>query len=303
MTPAASHTPTRAHPAVVISPRRAARFFSAAVLVLVALHASKVAIRVLFHHDSLFGLLEFVDLDEERSFPTWYSGGALLTAAALMAVITGVKRRQRDAFAVHWCGLAGVLTAMSADEILMFHECLVPLVARVIPAEGYLRQGWVVVALPLVGALLLTYASFLRALPARFRWLMVGSGVVFVAGAIGAEVVGSVVYEATWTRTVAYDFWVIMEEGMEMAGVVLLIYTLVSYIGSCLPGLTIGFAEPGVEAPPNAPRRMRATPSRAPAYTPSHARPTPRGVSRLPVRQLTPSSTSRYERRLTPSGQ
>jgi hypothetical protein len=91
----------------------------------------------------------------------------------------------------------------------------------------WLGPGLVVVAL--VG---LFYLRFLLALPRRFQVLFAASGALFLAGAVGAEMVGSEIArhrlgdDASW----AYQVAVIVEEGLEMAGGALFIYALLAHI-------------------------------------------------------------------------
>lgn len=87
-------------------------------------------------------------------------------------------------------------------------------------------------ALVIVALVALSYIGLLRALPRQFLVLFATSGAVFVAGAVGAEWIGSELgrhqlgNDASW----AYQLVVIVEEGLEMAGIALFIYALLLYI-------------------------------------------------------------------------
>jgi hypothetical protein len=78
----------------------------------------------------------------------------------------------------------------------------------------------------------LCHLRFPLALPRRFQVLFAASGALFLAGAVGAEMVGSEIARqrlgdgASW----AYQIEVIVEEGLERAGCALFIHALLAYI-------------------------------------------------------------------------
>ena len=120
---------------------------------------------------------------------------------------------------------------LSVDEASSLHETLMKPIGVSVAGDlfyfKWLGPGIVVVAL--VG---LSYLPFLLALPRRLGALFLASGIVFVAGAVGAEWIGSEMSRdrpdahATW----AYQIEVIVEEGLEMTGIALFIYALLLYI-------------------------------------------------------------------------
>jgi hypothetical protein len=85
----------------------------------------------------------------------------------------------------------------------------------------------------------LFYLRFLLALPRRFQVLCAASGAIFLGGAVAAEWVGSEIArrrpgdDASW----AYQLQVIVEEGLEMAGIALFIYALLVYLAEARIGL------------------------------------------------------------------
>jgi len=67
-------------------------------------------------------------------------------------------------------------------------------------------------------------------LPAQTRWLFILSGCIFVGGAVGVEMSTDWYADEDLLNTLAYNLWNTVEEGMEMAGVVLLIHALLKYV-------------------------------------------------------------------------
>ena len=74
------------------------------------------------------------------------------------------------------------------------------------------------------------YLPFLRALPVRTRWLFILSGAIYVGGAVGVEWATIWYEDNDQLDTLAYNLWNAVEEFMEMAGVILFIYTLLRHI-------------------------------------------------------------------------
>ena len=146
---------------------------------------------------------------------TWLSS-ALLAFTATAAYAVG-----RDGAARRWNSVAGVLLALSIDEIATVHERLAALPA--IPGVG--TRGWAGAGLVLVGCVggwLLPWVLTLER-PTR-RALLVG-GAVFVAGAVGFEVVSG--HRAA---TVGEDglHWALatVEEDLELLGVLVVLRAL-----------------------------------------------------------------------------
>ena len=68
------------------------------------------------------------------------------------------------------------------------------------------------------------FVRFLLTLPARFRYLFAIAGVVYITGAIGFECLGWFFENAT------HELLVACEESLEMSGLVIFMYSLLSYI-------------------------------------------------------------------------
>ena len=76
-------------------------------------------------------------------------------------------------------------------------------------------------------------------LPVRIRILFIIAGSIYVMGAMGLELVGGYHADTYGVRNTTYVVLVSIEEILEMIGVVIFIYALMSYISSMLPGLNL----------------------------------------------------------------
>ena len=139
----------------------------------------------------------------------------------LLFLISSRKKAEQDPWTKYWFGLALGFGFLSLDEIAGFHETL----------NGMIDYSWAIpggIVSVLVGLL---YLRFLWNLPAKIRWLFVISGAIFVGGAVGVEISTDWYAEEDLLNTLAYNLWNTVEEGMEMAGVVLFIHALLKHMG------------------------------------------------------------------------
>jgi hypothetical protein len=171
-------------------------------------------------HEMPWLLLWFFDVDKEDSLPTWYSTISLMLAAVLLYLVARRKRADQDPWFRYWYGLSLTFAALSMDEVAGLHETLNTALDITWEIVGGVAAAWFGLA----------YLGFLRHLPARTGWLFVASGCVFVGGAVGIEWSTDWYEERDLLDTLAYNLWNAVEEGLEMAGVVLFIYALLGYM-------------------------------------------------------------------------
>jgi hypothetical protein len=174
-------------------------------------------------------LLDLFSVNLEESIPTWYSTLILVFASVLLSVIAFAKRASRDRYALYWLGLTLLFLYLSMDESAAIHEILSDPLQMAFNATGYLAFGWQIVAVPLVILFALLYVRFLFHLPPCFRNLFVVAGVLYAGGALVVEGISANQYSISGV-TFTYLAIATVEETLEMLGVVVLIYALLSYI-------------------------------------------------------------------------
>jgi hypothetical protein len=195
-----------------------------------------------------------VDVGEEDNLPTWYSAVQLQLSSILLATIAIAKRRHRDGYALHWAILSSIFLYLSLDEVASQHEELshgvIPSLGRDLLDldSGFFYQFWVVPGTIFTLVFLLAYLRFLAHLPRDTRRLFVLAGILFVLGALGAEMLSARVissYEMEgWANVgglpkITVGILGSLEELFEMLGIVVFIYALLSYMSSHVPGVTL----------------------------------------------------------------
>lgn len=200
----------------------------------------------------------------DTSIPTWYSSVALLLCSILLATIAATRKLQGERYVLHWAVLSIIFLLLSVDEVARIHETVGTALGKAFiefigfSSTGFLHYTWIVAGAIFVLLVLLTYLRFLFHLPSKTLRLFLLSGVVFCAGALGFELLelqltsasfesGRYVWEdmsvATQRRMIIQGS---IEDGLEMMGVVIFVYALLSYMSSNLNEITIKIGTRGV---------------------------------------------------------
>jgi predicted permease len=119
---------------------------------------------------------------------------------------------------------------LSIDEVVQLHESPNRRLRVALNAAGLLYHPWVILGAFFVLVIGMTYRRFLADLPAETRRLFLTAGTVFVSGALGVEALGGWYTTLYGRETMTYALIVILEELFEMVGVVVFIYSLMSYM-------------------------------------------------------------------------
>jgi hypothetical protein len=205
--------------------------------VTIALNAIGLVLRAVTHLLGYGNDLEIVRLfhvAQEANIPTWFSSLLLLISASLLAIISKVKCASKDPYRRHWVFLAVVFLAMSLDETSKIHEISIVPLRAYFNATGFFYYAWVIVGIPFVLLFGLLYVRFLLHLPSNTRWGFILSGIIYISGAIGMEMLGGYFVEKPVGQVNIYPFIITLEELLENFGVVLFIFSLTHYMGETL---------------------------------------------------------------------
>jgi hypothetical protein len=129
-----------------------------------------------------------------------------------------------------WLGLALLFVFLSLDEVAGIHEYPIEPLRQAFDASGYLYYPWVVPAAILVAMLGFSYARFLVRLPRPTRWGFLLAGGLYIAGALGVEMLSGAQASAHGEENLVYALIVTLEEACEMTGVAVFIGVLLAYL-------------------------------------------------------------------------
>jgi hypothetical protein len=221
---------------ITVKPWRIVLALSAIVTLLTVTDAAVLWVKYRFASDTLYGVTRLFDFNREGNLPAFYSSCALLLAAFLFLVIGGHSRKQGDRWWRHWIGLGAMFVFLGIDEAVELHGLLSRPMREMVDLSGPLIFAWVMPYGLLTIVFAAVYLPFVRALPWRTRAAVAGAASIYVAGALGMEIVSGAIVSAhgglegggleSWQHAVAYT----IEEILEMTGVVLTIHALLEYM-------------------------------------------------------------------------
>lgn len=173
---------------------------------------------------------QLFDVDEEDSFPTWYSSAALLLTAVTLWINARRQRAAGSPLHWHWQGLATGFFLLSIDEIAGVHETM----------NSLIDGSWAVPGAVLAALIALAYLKFLAQLDRKTAIQFVIGGAIFVGGAVGVELYTEPYLKNDELNTLAYNLWNALEEGMEMAGVLIFLGALLRSMKGAAPTQSLG---------------------------------------------------------------
>jgi hypothetical protein len=217
---------------VRISPRKTALALAFITLLLILGHVLGQAIRLNAGPDALKGLVRVLNMDGEESVPAWFSSSLLLFCALLLVIISSAKKKEGDRFAAHWRILSVIFVLMSMDEAVAIHETLGEKLRLALHTGGFLTFAWVIPAAIFIALLALAYRNFLLDLPAKTSALFVAAGAVYVGGALGLELIEGKYLAVGADLPALLILITTTQETLEIAGLIVFMYALMSYINS-----------------------------------------------------------------------
>lgn len=201
------------------------------VTILVGLSLLGQVMKFEFGFERAFGFIPAFFLDNEGNVPAYVSSVLLGSAAVILGVIATAKHDVEDRYARHWTGLAVIFGLMSLDEMVSIHERLIGPLRAILHVDGWLHFAWVVPGSLVVLLLAVVYFRFVLHLDAPFRVWFVGAGLIYVAGALGMELVGGQLAFLHGEDNFTYMLVVTIEETLELIGISLFLVGLVRYAG------------------------------------------------------------------------
>jgi len=229
---------------ITIAPSKVTRLLAIIAVLLVLSSVATQVFRFTTGYRSAYGLIELFYLDCENNIPTFFSASMLLFAAVLVGIIAALKRKGAGPYVLHWAVLACVFLVLATDEAASIHELLSRPTRELFgaPATGMFFCAWVVPGIALVVVLAFAYLRFWLHLPSRTRLLVLVAGSLYLAGAIGVELIGGRHADLRGTQNLTYSMIVTIEESLEMAGVILFVFAMLDYIRNSFGEVRLRFS-------------------------------------------------------------
>ena len=218
---------------ITLDPKKVVVFLGMIILFLIVANMVGIVSYYYFgsHRIALF------NLDREANIPTLYSSVSLILSAGLLAIIAIARKRQEKRDYLYWAGLAVIFLFLGVDDGAAIHENIIRPLRDALHTSGVLYFAWVIPYGLFVIAIGVIYLRFLFSLPVKIRNLIILAGILFVGGALGFELIGGQWTEQHGQENVAYALITTCEQSLQMVGILVLIYALMSYIASELDDL------------------------------------------------------------------
>lgn len=214
----------------------------ALIFILLCANVIGIISKFYWEQDFVYGLVPLLNFDTEKNIPTLFSSMMLVACSALLYFISA-DNKKNDSPALPWLGLSLIFLFLSIDEISGFHEKLIdPVTAFLGGVPSFLHFSWIIPYSAALIVFIAAYAKFLLGLPRNTMLFFVLSGVTFVAGAVGFEMLGGIQAANVGRDNLLFCVFYTCEEFLEMLGIAIFIYTLLTYIVDRSESLTITVA-------------------------------------------------------------
>lgn len=199
------------------------------ILFLLCANTLGIASTHYFDHGHVYGLVPLFDFDTEKNIPTLYSSIVLVSASILLSFIALTCKKVKSSY-IPWFGLSLIFLFLAIDETNGIHERLVTPMRNTFDASGFLYYAWVIPYGVALVFFIIAYSKFLFELPKNIMILFLVSGATFISGAVGFELLGGKQADLYGTDNILYSIITTCEESLEMLGVAIFIYSLLTYI-------------------------------------------------------------------------
>lgn len=226
-------------PTVMLQPRNVAYFLGMTALFLLVAHLIGLLMKHILGHDSVYGLVPFFYLDAEKNAPALFST-CLFLINALLFLSLWLAQRVRSKPQAVWLFLSGLFCFLAIDEFFSVHEQLIRPVRLALGTSGFFYFAWIIpygIAVILLAPFMISTVWHIEE---RIRIWFILSATTFLAGSVGCEMMGGKYFEMTSRKKdIVYGIIVACEESLEMAGLILLAYALLSLVQSKYGGFLI----------------------------------------------------------------
>ena len=215
-----------------LKPKRILIFFIALTVLLAIAHMVSYHYAYFvdrkYHH-----FYEWFNMGSEDSIPSLIILFQWVIIVVLLSTIALIKISKKESY-IFWIFLTLVFLFLTFDEGLSIHEKLINTSASWTSTKNLLYLAWIIPYTVGTFIFVLISAWFLIKLNRRTRYLFIFSGIVFLIGAIGFELVENHYYYGFLTKRfikrVAFQLSVMFGEAFEMFGLSIFIYSLIDFI-------------------------------------------------------------------------
>lgn len=180
----------------------------------------------------LYEMNRLFNVNSPADVSAWFGSAVLLMCCLALVIIWRWQRAEKNQFHWHWLGLAALFGLLSVDKSLAVHRAAVAALGVVQTRLHLPGQTWLALCGLIAVALACVYLGFTRGLQPSIRNMFVLSGVVYITGALVLDQFGAGISARLGNTTLVKLLVPNVEEGMEMVGAILFLYTFTQYLAS-----------------------------------------------------------------------
>tara|TARA_R100000322_G_scaffold15842_3_gene9519 strand:- start:4837 stop:5541 length:705 start_codon:yes stop_codon:yes gene_type:complete len=230
---------------LAISPNAILQVLVSVGVLLIAAQVAIVIFRFGFGYEYVKGFVPLFNMDGEGNVPAFISFIQILLAGLILFFIAQLNRKYAAKHVWEWFVLSAGFFLMALDEGVQLHERLGGPVKTALDSEtanvGIFYAVWTIPVGITVILLGLYFLRFLLTLEAVHRFRFVLGGMLYLAGAIGLELVGIYYIKAIGSDDAIYGLLVTVEEGLEYFAVSYFIWSLLKYCQDRYEAFTLRF--------------------------------------------------------------
>lgn len=172
----------------------------------------------------------FFELELEAAILRFFSAVMLLLCSSLFLRIAIAQKRNNTNYFLYWLCLALIFFFLAITKETAIHENLATPIRLALHLSKIQFYAWVygivVIILPVL------FLKFLLSLPKRTIFLFVLGSFTFLAGAFGLDLIVAYIGKLIDHHTALYIGLATFEDVLEMSGIIVLVYGLMSYISA-----------------------------------------------------------------------
>lgn len=215
---------------VAVSIRLCLRLAAGFLVLIVAIHLLKVFTFYGLGINRFGIILARFDLNGEGVVPSWFASLVLMASGVLAFAIAAMKARLRDRYRAHWLGVGWIFVFLSMDEAAGLHEMWMHYLEPLTDWSGLFFYESAVPNLVLAAIVGLAMLPFVLTLGLGTQVRLAISAGLYVAGAVGVEMLGGAQHSAAGIENLRYQLLVTAEETLEMIGALGFVSAFLHYL-------------------------------------------------------------------------
>lgn len=186
----------------------------------------------------LFRFIQLFNMNLEANIPAWFSASLMIFISILTFFIAKI---QEGDLKKYFSLISIIFLLMSCDEISSVREILNNPVRNAFSLGGIFYWAWLIPAIIILIIAGLYFYNFFSILNPYFRKSFILAGVIYLSGAVLMEMAGGYLYSHNLGDSLYYVLEVVIEEGLELFGLMYFISSLFKYLKSLKNELLINF--------------------------------------------------------------